>query len=56
MITTPCSEICYELGCYYKEKGNYDEAVMWFYNAAFETESVLDIHTSGNLPLNELAD
>ena len=56
MITTPCSEICYELGCYFKGKENYDEAVMWFYNAAFETESILDIHTSGNLPLNELAD
>lgn len=56
MITTPCSEICYELGCYFKEKKDYDEAILWFYNAAFEAENILDIHTGGDLPLNALAD
>lgn len=56
MLTTPCSEICYELGCYFKEKNDLDEAVMWLYNAAFETESILDIHTSGDLPLLALSE
>ena len=56
MLTTPCSEICYELGCYFKDKADYDEASLWFYNAAFETESILDIHMGGDLPLHGLAD
>lgn len=51
MLTVPCSEICYELGTYFLAQKDYDEAVLWFYNAAYETESILDIHTSGDLPL-----
>lgn len=51
MLTTPCSEICYELGTYFLSQRDYAEAVLWFYNAAYETESILDIHTSGDLPL-----
>lgn len=51
MLTTPCSEICYELGTYFLGQRDYDEAALWFYNAAYETESILDIHTSGDLPL-----
>lgn len=51
MLTTPCSEICYELGMFFLAERDYDEAVLWFYNAAYETESILDIHTSGDLPL-----
>ena len=51
MLTTPCSEICYELGTYFLGQRDYAEAVLWFYNAAYETESILDIHTSGDLPL-----
>lgn len=51
MLTIPCSEICYELGTYFLAQRDYDEAVLWFYNAAYETESILDIHTNGDLPL-----
>lgn len=51
MLTDPCSEICYELGMYFLAERDYEEAVLWFYNAAYETESILDIHTSGDLPL-----
>lgn len=51
MLTNPCSEICYELGTYFLTARDYGEAVLWFYNAAYETESILDIHTSGDLPL-----
>lgn len=51
MLTTPCSEICYELGTYFVAHRDYGEAVLWFYNAAYETESILDIHTNGDLPL-----
>lgn len=51
MLTTPCAEICYELGTYFAAQRDYEEAVLWYYNAAYETESILDIHTSGDLPL-----
>lgn len=51
MLTTPCSEICYELGTYFLSQRDYAEAVLWFYNAAYETRSILDIHTGGDLPL-----
>lgn len=56
MITTPCAEICCELGNYFFDAEDYDEAAVWYYNAAFETASILDVHTSGNIPLNGLAD
>ena len=30
--------------------------IIWFYNAAYETESILDVHTSGDLPLYGLVE
>ena len=51
MLTDPCSEICYELGMFFLTERDYAEAVLWFYNAAYETCSILDIHTGGDLPL-----
>lgn len=54
MLTTPCAEICYELGCYFYDKQDYQESLLWFYNAAFETASIIDVHTSGDLPLQGL--
>ena len=50
-----CSEICYELGCYYEESGDLNEAIIWFYNAAFETLPILNIHYGGDYPLSKLA-
>ena len=35
------SEICYELGVYYEEQGDLEEAAIWFYNAVYETGPVL---------------
>ncbi len=43
------AEICYELGCFYREQGDLPEAAMWFYNALYETESVLDKKCGGEL-------
>ncbi len=37
------SEICYELGCFYRALKDYQEAAMWFYNAFHETESILNM-------------
>lgn len=52
----PCSELCYELGEYYYELKDYDEAIIWYYNAAFETQSFLNIHYSGDYPLKRLGE
>lgn len=51
-----CAEICCELGEFFLEQRDLDEAVIWFYNAAYETESILNIHSSGDVPLGRLAE
>ena len=50
-----CAEICCELGAYYLEAQDIDEAIVWYYNAAYETESILNINCSGEIPLCGLA-
>lgn len=50
-----CAEICCELGEYYLQKQDIDEAAVWFYNAAYETESILNIHSGGDIPFLGLA-
>ena len=55
VVADGCAEICYELGSYYMENEDYEEAVLWFYNAAYETECILNIHFGGKLPLQALA-
>jgi len=52
----PCSELCYELGEYYYELKDYNEAIIWYYNAAFETESYLNIRYNGDYPLKRLSE
>lgn len=56
MVTQPCSEMCLELGRYFRDKKDYEEACVWYYNAAHETESILDIRCQGILPLEELSE
>lgn len=51
-----CSEICYEIGRYYMDQEDYDEAVLWFYNAAYETECILSIKCRDELPLKALSE
>ena len=51
-----CSEICCELGEHYLQRQDLDEAIIWFYNAAYETESILNIHSGGDVPLMRLAE
>ncbi len=41
-----CSEVCRELGFFYEEQNNYEEAALWYYNAAFETQAALDATSS----------
>ncbi len=44
------SEAVFELGEYYRGKRNYGEACMWYYNAAFETEPLLNIRYHDSYP------
>lgn len=50
------SEVCYELGEFYYSSQLYKEATIWFYNAAFECESELNIKYQKQYPLGRLAD
>lgn len=50
------SEVCYLLGEYFHQTGDYKEATIWYYNAAYETECELNIHYGGDYPLQRLAE
>lgn len=52
----PCSEICFLLGSYYEDLRDYKEAAIWYYNAAFECHSVLNIRYEKEYPLQGLVD
>ncbi|MCR4739523.1 MAG: glycosyltransferase family 2 protein [Lachnospiraceae bacterium] len=52
----PASEVCYYLGRYYMDNNDLKEATVWFYNAAFETESALSIKHGGKYPLLKLSE
>ena len=56
VATDGCSEICCELGAYYFSKADYDEASLWYYNAAFEVKPVLDIASGGGKALHALSE
>ena len=49
-----CAELCCELGAYYESCGEDQEAAMWYYNAANETESVLNIACHTTIPQKAL--
>ncbi|MBR1853936.1 MAG: glycosyltransferase family 2 protein [Lachnospiraceae bacterium] len=46
-----CSEICCELGHFYVGSGDYEEAAVWYYNAAYETQPVISLAAGGEQPL-----
>lgn len=54
MAQESCSEICLELGEFYEDCKDYEEATIWYYNAAYETQPILDIRTGGQQALKGL--
>ena len=48
------SELCYELGMYFYEIEDFSEAILWLENAAFETESRLNIQYQKEKPVEML--
>lgn len=55
MLTEPTSEMCIEIGNYYEERGDYEEAIIWYYNAAFEAECIIDRRAGQEIPLERMA-
>ncbi len=49
-----CSEMCYEIAEFYYEKKDYDEAAMWYYNAANETQALLSLSYQEEYPKQRL--
>ena len=47
MATDPSSEVCMELGLFYERIQDFEEAAIWYYNAAFETLPSIYIKSSG---------
>ena len=41
VLSGSCSEICLELGLFYEDCRDYEEAAIWFYNAVYETQPIL---------------
>jgi len=50
-----CSEVCVELGHYYKEAGDIEEAIIWYYNAGFETSPIIKLESNTKEPLEGLS-
>jgi len=48
------SEVCCILGEYYQNRQDYEEAILWFYNAAYEQQSILNIRYQREIPLEGL--
>ena len=56
VISVPCAEICAEIGRYFYDCGNYEEALCWLSDAISETQPVISIFVQGSDNLNLLAD
>lgn len=54
LLSEGSSEMCFELGEYFLAEGDREEAAIWFYNAAHETQSILNLHTSTDWPEEKL--
>ncbi len=49
-----CAEICCELGDFYLARKDYEEAAVWYYNAAYETEAAMVLTATTERPLKGL--
>ena len=50
------SELCMELGHYYFALEDWEEAAIWYYNAAYETPCQMSLKTATSEPLSRLID
>ena len=49
-----CAEICCELGDFYLSRSDYEEAAVWYYNAAYETEAAIVLSATTDRPFKGL--
>lgn len=42
-----CSEVCCELGHFYEDAKDLEEACIWYYNAVYETQPILSLRAGG---------
>lgn len=54
LTTEACSEICCELGAFYEGERDFEEAAIWYYNAVYETQPILQLACGGELGLEGL--
>lgn len=54
VVSGGCSEVCLELGLFYEQLGDYDEAAIWYYNAAYEAQPILVKNSGEKQPLEGL--
>lgn len=52
----PSSEVCFDLGEYFFSAGDVYEAILWYYNALYETEPEISLAAGGLAPARRLAD
>lgn len=48
------SEICCEMGHFYEDSGDFEEAAVWYYNAVYETQPILSLQAGSGEGLNGL--
>ncbi len=48
------SEVCMEMGLFYEGHEDVEEAILWFYNAVYETQPILSLETGRCLSLQGL--
>ena len=48
------SELCIELGHYFYEKQEWAEAIIWYYNAAYETNCQMSLKAATTEPLSKM--
>lgn len=49
-----CSEICCEMGHFYEDNADWEEAAVWYYNAVYETSPILNLQAGGRESLEGL--
>lgn len=47
-----CAELCYEIGSYFLDRKDYEEAMQWFDSAAHGTEAVIDARRGGEMAVH----
>lgn len=56
VVTEPSSEACYELGVFYQERKDFEEACNWYINAMEHAAPVLNIRYQEELPKQALSE